>query len=262
VGTEAHDVNSGSDAAGANSRSGPPDVSAPVDPSSAEGEESPTPKAGMARTGDPVIQERDPEAANDVQQARGADRDRLTELLELAGDVDDQVEEVVGVIAEEAGVDRRLLTAFAQVVSVESRWSGPLPPPKSLAQYEELLPGSADRILQMTEGQIAHRQELEKTVVVNDALIERRGQIISAITVVLAIILGALLIYADKDGWGFAVILSTVAGVGGTYLYSRNKQGKELQARRAEQDALEAGMRGPRPPAPARSPGNGSDQRV
>ena len=40
--------------------------------------------------------------------------------------------------------------------------AGPLPPPKQLSEYEEICPGAAERIIQMAESQITHRQELEK----------------------------------------------------------------------------------------------------
>lgn len=37
-------------------------------------------------------------------------------------------------------------------------FSGPLPPPQVLAQYESILPGSANRILSMAEKQSEHRR--------------------------------------------------------------------------------------------------------
>ncbi len=40
--------------------------------------------------------------------------------------------------------------------------SGPLPPPEMLAQYEEILPGAAERILSMAERQAEHRQKMER----------------------------------------------------------------------------------------------------
>lgn len=51
------------------------------------------------------------------------------------------------------------------IAIVESRdefFSGPIPPPQTMAGYETALPGSADRILKMAEEQSAHRQEMEK----------------------------------------------------------------------------------------------------
>ncbi|WP_278925353.1 DUF2335 domain-containing protein [Staphylococcus auricularis] len=40
--------------------------------------------------------------------------------------------------------------------------SGPLPDPKDFEEYEEVLPGSADRIVKMAEKNQSHRIEIEK----------------------------------------------------------------------------------------------------
>jgi len=44
----------------------------------------------------------------------------------------------------------------------------PLPLASEVAGYENLLPGSADRILNLVEKQAAHRQELEKAEIISD----------------------------------------------------------------------------------------------
>jgi uncharacterized membrane protein len=44
-------------------------------------------------------------------------------------------------------------------------FTGPLPPPALLRDYDDACPGSAERILKMAEAQAAHRQALEKTLV-------------------------------------------------------------------------------------------------
>jgi hypothetical protein len=41
--------------------------------------------------------------------------------------------------------------AVGRFVSITEGFSGPIPPPRLLGQYEKLLPGSADRILRMAE---------------------------------------------------------------------------------------------------------------
>lgn len=50
------------------------------------------------------------------------------------------------------------------LVAFEETFLGPLPPPETLAQYEQVLPGSAERIMVMAENQAEHRQSLEETV--------------------------------------------------------------------------------------------------
>ncbi|MEJ0093013.1 MAG: DUF2335 domain-containing protein [Methylocella sp.] len=42
-------------------------------------------------------------------------------------------------------------------------WSGPLPPPGSLREFEMIVPGSAARIVRQFEDEAAHRRALEKT---------------------------------------------------------------------------------------------------
>ncbi len=58
-------------------------------------------------------------------------------------------------IDEEAASPATLMTEFTAL-------SGPLPPPEMLAQYEEILPGAAERILSMAERQAEHRQKMER----------------------------------------------------------------------------------------------------
>jgi uncharacterized membrane protein len=37
------------------------------------------------------------------------------------------------------------------------QWTGPLPPPAALEQFERVIPGGAERILRMAEQEQAHR---------------------------------------------------------------------------------------------------------
>jgi uncharacterized membrane protein len=66
---------------------------------------------------------------------------------------------------------RRLVAANPEAVSMfsaafsASAYSGPLPSPEHLREYEDVLPGPADRILKMAEKQSDHRQEIEKVAV-------------------------------------------------------------------------------------------------
>lgn len=56
--------------------------------------------------------------------------------------------------------------ALRAVHSLEMRiTSGPIPSPEVFREYEDILPGSADRILAMAELQQAHRHSLESDVI-------------------------------------------------------------------------------------------------
>ena len=46
----------------------------------------------------------------------------------------------------------------------QAAFSGPLPPPSMLAEYDKIVPGGAGRLVTMAETQMAHRHRLEKEV--------------------------------------------------------------------------------------------------
>ena len=53
---------------------------------------------------------------------------------------------------------------------------GPLPPPSLFGQYEEILPGSADRMLTLAENEQSHRHKWESDVLTAQKADVRRGQ--------------------------------------------------------------------------------------
>ena len=66
-------------------------------------------------------------------------------------------------VAEEIPKNTRLIRAIVREVKTELHYSGPLPPPEMLVQYNGAFPGCAERIVAMAERQSQHRQDLEKT---------------------------------------------------------------------------------------------------
>lgn len=49
-------------------------------------------------------------------------------------------------------------------VTTSREFSGPIPPPELLHRYDEVVPGAANRILEMAEREAAHRQQVELAV--------------------------------------------------------------------------------------------------
>lgn len=54
-------------------------------------------------------------------------------------------------------------------------YSGPLPTPAHLAQYDQILPGAAERILKMAEEQASHRRNLEAKVISSGISDSKKG---------------------------------------------------------------------------------------
>jgi uncharacterized membrane protein len=93
-------------------------------------------------------------------------------------------------------------------------WSAPLPPPVQLQQYDEVLPGLAERIISLTEREAAHRHWLDRSFV----RYRFTGQWSSLVIALAAIGAGAYLVNSGQDGYGFAAIITAVVGLVGIFL--------------------------------------------
>ena len=118
---------------------------------------------------------------------------------------------------------------IARVDGYIEQYSGPIPPPKMFHDYEQVLPGSADRILSMAEHEQKHRIGYEKLGI--------------TFAFILALGLIALSFYAISLGYalaGVGVIASSIFTVAGVFVHSQRNGLRELQARRqaAEKPAL------------------------
>ncbi len=81
-------------------------------------------------------------------------------------------------------------TSKEEIVRLAAQfYSGPIPPPQMMAEYEKALPGAADRIIKMAEKQEEHRHYLEKKTVDSESRDSLLG-ILSAVFISI-VILGA-----------------------------------------------------------------------
>jgi uncharacterized membrane protein len=113
---------------------------------------------------------------------------------------------------------------------------GPIPPPKVMADYESLLPGSADRILCMAEKQQEHRMELEKQAVSSELKQNKRGQIFGFIVFLFS--LGAGIVFAIKGMVALATTFLTVTMVSiiAIFVIGRREVTKDLDDKSKNQD--------------------------
>lgn len=109
------------------------------------------------------------------------------DIDELNGDIIEP-EEVVEILDKSDIADDDKLKIMKCVTSVE-HFSGPIPHPSIIAGYEQILPGSADRILKMAETQIQHRHSIEDKMSSADSRDSLLG-IIAAWTICIACLIG------------------------------------------------------------------------
>lgn len=119
----------------------------------------------------------------------------------------------------------------------QSLYKGPLPPAEQLEKYEKVHPGAADRIITMAEKQADHRRMLEfeqlkltrdlnETHLKSETINNKRGLIFAFVLVLLLIIGGFILILFDKDAYGFASIVASLATLAGTFIYRKKQEQK------------------------------------
>lgn len=98
---------------------------------------------------------------------------------------------------------------------------GPLPPPRDLREYEQVVPGAAERILQMAEREQRAGHELAIEGARTEALATRRAQLVGLICVISALGAAVGLGYLGHAVAAGAVGTTTVLGLATAFLATR-----------------------------------------
>lgn len=119
---------------------------------------------------------------------------------------------------------------------IAATFSGPLPPPSIIAGYEDILPGSADRIFTMAENEQKHRHEVENDIVQANFQLQRWGLLAGFSIVVGVLIVSGLLTSQDQGLLGFAGVLTAVGTVVSIFYYAQGRKQKERSSSDEPQD--------------------------
>ena len=144
------------------------------------------------------------------------------EIQQILQEVPDDI--LIGIIADR--IQREPNKEIKEVVQAVSqhRFSGPIPPPSMLGEYDAIHDGLANRIVGMAESQQAHRQSLEKRSVEAAIKTESRGQHY-ALIVSFLIIAGAMyLIGSGKEISGTLLAGGTLTGLAYIFITGRKKE--------------------------------------
>ncbi|EAA7556099.1 DUF2335 domain-containing protein [Salmonella enterica] len=99
-----------------------------------------------------------------------------------------QTDDLVASVIENPEVLSRVLDTPKVQAIVLKHFQGPVPPPAMLKEYNDVIPGLANRLIELTEKEQSHRHSIESY----NVKISKRGQIMSFF-VVLIIIFAAIL---------------------------------------------------------------------
>lgn len=113
-----------------------------------------------------------------------------------------------------------------------SSFSGPLPPPETLAEYDQISPGFANRIITMAEKEQVHRHMQDELRWPVQRKLLSRGQVFAFILSLSIVAGGIWLLLENKQISGFVTLLGAIGVVAGPFIYQmrwRRKQAAQQQ---------------------------------
>jgi uncharacterized membrane protein len=110
-----------------------------------------------------------------------------------------------------------------------AKFEGPLPPPSMLAQYDDIVPGAAEKIITIFESQVKHRQELEKTVIKSDIIDSKLGMILGFLISIAAIAAGTYCILNGHSIEGTLLSGGALTGLVSVFVYGSRQRKKERE---------------------------------
>jgi uncharacterized membrane protein len=112
----------------------------------------------------------------------------------------------------------------SQMTIEAASWLGPLPPPGALQLFDDVIPGSAERILAMAENQANHRILMESRIIRGDFTLSYIGLAAGFVLSTLVILGGIYLISLGHDWAGSGLIGLNLVGLAGVFVYGSNSR--------------------------------------
>ena len=124
-------------------------------------------------------------------------------------------------ILEELPEEKRKVIVGTMLAIESQSYSGPLPSPEDFKAYEQAMKGATDRIMSMTEQQMAHRIDMEKTVVKKKFFQSTLGQILATALIVFFGCIAYDLAMHDHDPAAIAIGVTTVVGLAVVFVLNK-----------------------------------------
>ncbi len=103
-------------------------------------------------------------------------------------------------------------------------YSGPVPPPSFLVEYEKLVPGSAKKFLEATHIEAEHRRSLETMLCQEQIKLSRRGQIMAFSLASFCAMGSFVTIFLGYSIEGLGALLASIGIFVGVFIYARKRQ--------------------------------------
>lgn len=147
---------------------------------------------------------------------------------------DDQInlpkdlEELIQFIPDDKKKDAiRIISSFS--IRTASSFSGPLPPPSILSEYNKTVEDGAERIMKMAENQSGHRIELEKLAIKEELKQSGRGQLFGFILALIGMGIAFGMAYLGNDTVAGIFGTTTIIGLVTVFVIGKKEQKQEVQ---------------------------------
>lgn len=118
-----------------------------------------------------------------------------------------------------------IITRVMQVLYQE-KFSGPIAHPRHLKAYEEIVPGSADRIIHMAEKAQDHNAEMDRTIVSGELEDQKRGMRYGLVALLIILACAAFFGYQGEEIITGLFLGTAVLGSIPIFVMGRNGNGK------------------------------------
>ena len=109
--------------------------------------------------------------------------------------------------------------------------TGPLPSADELEKYEAVLPGAADRIVRMAEGQAGHRAELETEALRQEGQRSWAGLVSGALLTLGFEALALMAVLVDRPWFAVAFAAFPLPAILGAFVYGTRSRRREREQR-------------------------------
>jgi len=146
--------------------------------------------------------------------------------------------------------DEKPQTVAISQMFAASVWQGPLPSPESLARFNQVVPGAAERMIRMAEKQQDHRMALETKVSTEQISQSARGQYFALLISLAILVVGTFAIYSGYPGSGATIVTSTIIGMAYVFITGKRHEQSSRNQKREEIERSEAAQAAQTPPDP------------
>lgn len=171
-----------------------------------------------------------------MEKVEGVKEKNIDPIEELKT-IEEDISDVVGALEKNCpDIPREVIEKLEnagdeahQVIEVihASRFSGPLPAPEILRQYELIVPDAAKTIIGWASAEGEHRRKIDNKLIDCDYALKSRAQWFGFIIAALAIIGGFVLILKGHAVSGMLLSGGALASIVGAFLYSAFKSEKK-----------------------------------